>query len=287
MQKPLAVGPSGAPSIGPRDIDRLAAISDREAGISLGQDKVEFLINRLGRRISALGFNGFTPYCDLLEQPGSNAERRAFIEAITTHTTSFFREKLQYDWMLQSGFRELWNIGAGHSRHMAIWSAACSTGQELYSALIASQHARARNFPGMRFRGIGTDLSRRVVQKAETAVYVEEEIAGIPREMRPSCLLTSKSGDGRYRIVPELRRLTEWRTANLTAIGTLAGIEADIIMLRNVLIYFDEETQNRVIANVLSCLRPGGYLLTGHSETAHPRTHGLDVIRPTIYRKPI
>lgn len=274
------------PRIGPRDISRLAEIADSEAGISLGQDKVDFLINRLRRRVSALGLAGFSDYCDLLEQSGAEAERRAFIESITTHTTSFFREKLQYDWLLETGLQSLWDMGAGKGRDLTFWSAACSTGQELYSALIVAQTARSRKFAGMRFRGIGTDLSRRVVQKAETAVYVKEEVAGIPKELRPGCLLSSKSNDGRYRIIPDLRRLSEWRTANLTAIGTLNGIAADLIMLRNVLIYFDEETQNRVVANVLSCLRPGGYLLTGHSETARPKTHGLDVVRPTIYRKP-
>ena len=97
--------------------------------------------------------------------------------------------------------------------------------------------------------------------------------------------MTSKKGDGRHRIVPDLRERASWRIGNLTTGEGLEGISADVIFLRNVLIYFDEENRKKVIENVYRRLRPGGYLLTGHTEAAHARRDGLEVIRPSIYRK--
>ena len=285
MGNALRASAHTVPVLHEKDLTRLAVIADREAGISLGPDRADFLIARLSARLAANGLLDFSAYCDLLERPDGKAEVRIFLESIAIHTTSFFRERGHYDWLRNTGFRMLWELGAGHSRDLVIWSAACSIGAELYTAMITCMQARGDDMPGFRFQGIGTDLSRQVVRIAENAVYSAEEIIGIPDELRRSCLLSSKTGDRRYRIVPELRRKTTWRTGNLSHGGTLGHIQADVVMLRNVLIYFDERTQARVISNVLDRMRPGGFLLTGHSETATARGQSLEIIRPTIYRK--
>lgn len=276
-----------APQTGlsPRDIARLSVIADREAGIVLGDQKADFLISRLSDIVNRAGLVEFSAYCDLLESAGSQDHVRQFVEAITTHTTNFFRENGHYNWLRDNGFQALWDTGAGRDRDLVIWSAACSTGQELMSALITGSVWRSRDRRGLRIKGIGTDLSRRVVRTAQNAVYSRDEIAGIPEEYRRKFLLSSRHKDGLYRIEPNLRRLAEWRVANLTAAATLQSISADVVFLRNVLIYFDSDTQSAVIQNVLSRLRPGGVLMTGHSETAHARSFGLSVIAPTIYQK--
>lgn len=272
-------------TLSPGDLQRLSVIADREAGIQLGADKADFLCARLSRVLEAEGLGDFSAYCDLLDKRGGDTRLRTFVEAITTHTTSFFRERGHFDWLWSSGFQELWETGAGKERDLVIWSAAGSTGQELYSAMICAQHAAATSLPSLRYRGIGTDISAKVVAQARSAVYHKSDIVGIPQELRAQSLLSSKSGDGRIRIIPDLRRRTDWRVGNLTKAGSLGNIEADIAFLRNVLIYFDEKTQISVARNVLSRLRPGGFLLTGHSETAHARSLGLSVIKPTVYRK--
>ena len=266
------------------DITRLAKIADREAGIELGQDKADFLISRVSKVLEASGCGTFVELCDLLERPGNTTLVRSFIESITTHTTSFFRERGHFDWLWSEGFAGFWDAGIGRNRDLVIWSAACSTGQELYSAMICAQKA-SQSFSGMRFRGIGTDISSKVVAQARNAVYSKADIMGIPAELRGQSLLSSKSGDGRCRIAPDLRNRTDWRLASLTKAGSLSNIDADIAFLRNVLIYFDDETQIAVTRNVLSRIRPGGILMTGHSETAHARKLNLTVIKPTIYRK--
>lgn len=262
----------------------MALIADKEAGIELGADKADFLASRLTKLIAQEGIDGYRGLCDALEQGQSVDLVRKFVEAITTHTTSFFRERGHFDWLWEKGFDELWDNGAGKSRDLVIWSAASSTGQELYSAMICAQHA-AQSFPGFRYRGVGTDISSKVVAQARQGIYSKPDIVGIPQELRRHSLLSSRSDDGRYRIVPDLRRRTDFRIASLTKAGSLANIDADIAFLRNVLIYFDEETQIAVTRNVLSRLRPGGILMTGHSETGHVRSLDLTVIKPTIYRK--
>lgn len=267
-----------------QEISRLAAIADREAGIELGADKGEFLASRLGKLMASESISSFSALCDALERGASGDFVRRFVEAITTHTTSFFRERGHFDWLWAEGFADLWERGVGKSRDLVIWSAASSSGQELYSAMICAQRG-ARDFAGMRYRGIGTDISSKVVAQARQGIYTKPDIVGIPQELRSQCLLSSRADDGLYRIVPDLRRRTEFRVASLTKAGTLTNIDADIAFLRNVLIYFDEDTQIAVTRNVLSRLRPGGLLLTGHSETAHARALNLTVIKPTIYRK--
>ncbi len=268
-----------------RDIERLAVIADRDAGIVLNPDKGDFLTARLSREIQSLGMGSFLEYCNFLEEASQTDARRRFTESITTHTTSFFRENAQYNWLTDAGLKILWESGAGRDRELIFWSAACSTGPELYTALMVAREMRDKGLAGLRFRGIGTDVSSAVVKQASRAVYMREEIEGIPIELRRKFILSARNNDGRYRIAPDLRQLAEWKQANLVTGEGIGSINADVAFLRNVLIYFDAPTQARVVSNVLSRLRPGGLLLTGHTETSHARQQKLEVIRPTIYRK--
>lgn len=276
---------SSQPTITAQDVARLNKLAIERAGLQLGDDRFDFIVSRLERRLNANGLNQFSDYATLLEERGADGEIQEFIEALTTHTTSFFRENDQYLWMAEQGLEDLWEGIAAKGRDLVVWSAACSSGQELYSAMLTCAELKQNSVPGFRFKGIGTDLSRQVVAHARTAVYSEAEISGIPVEMRRRYLLSAKAMDGRYRIGPDIRRLTEWRLANLLQPHSLSGIDADIVMLRNVLIYFDDADQERAIRAVLSHLRPGGYLLTGHTETARVRSCDVTVVKPTIFKK--
>ncbi|MBM9593602.1 CheR family methyltransferase [Roseitranquillus sediminis] len=273
---------AAGPRLRPEEVPALTAVALRDAGINLHGGKIEFLQARLSRRVTAHGLESFTDYARLLERDA--AERREFVEALTTHTTSFFREGAQYRWLEITGLAALEQARQHHRGDLVIWSAACSTGPEGWSALMVTERARRMQTMQRRFRLIGTDISRRVLKTAADAVYPAAEVAGVPVEMRRLFLLSSRSGDARCRIVPELRTLAQWRQANLVEGTGLDGIEADIAFLRNVLIYFDAPTQAAVIDRVVRRLRPGGYLFTGHTETAfrHPE---LTPLGPSIYRK--
>lgn len=266
-----------------QDIARLAKISRETTGIELGGDKAEFICSRLERHIQGLGFSTYSDYCSRLESSDANQERLGFSEALTTNTTHFFREIGHYDWLRSTGIEMLMESGAGRQWDLTVWSAACSTGQELYSALMAID-AETASKP-IRYRGVGTDVSTAVLNSAKRAVYLEAEISRIPNDYRPSYLLSSKSSDGRYRIAPNIRERAEWKEANLLQRTTMTGILADVIFLRNVLIYFNSSTQEAVIENVLSKLRDGGILITGHTETNSLPLRKLRSIRPTIYQK--
>ena len=267
----------------PSEARQIAAIAREITGITLCETRTDFLTGRLGRRLAACGIGDYAEYCRILKSDQN--ERRAFAEALTTHTTSFFREKPQYDWLLAHGLRELHDSGTLRGRSLLFWSAACSTGQEGYSALIVAQQARDGGLRGIDPRLIGTDISRPVIRRAAQAVYSRAETEGIVAELRPRVLLSSRRAEGVYRIVPELRERSTWRNANLATGEGLDGISADVVFLRNVLIYFDAEIRDRVLDNVCRRLRPGGFLLTGHTEASHARRDGLELVQPSIYRK--
>jgi chemotaxis protein methyltransferase CheR len=250
-------------------------------GIALDPGRVEFLCGRLGRRLTATGAADYGVYRRLLH--ADPAERVAFAEALTTHTTAFFREAAQYDWLRDKGFASV--VDPSRARPVTIWSAACSTGQEGYSALMAAMQAQDGGMHGIDARLIGTDLSSKVLRVAAQAIYPLDDVGAIPDALRPRVLLSSRNGDGRHRIVPELRRRTTWRRANLASGAGLDGIEADVAFLRNVLIYFDDDVRRRVLDQVVRRIRPGGILLVGHTEAAHARRPDLEIVRPSILRK--
>lgn len=279
-----APAPKPAP-ISPADLHIFARLAADEGGLHIGQDKIDFLVARLSGQLTRLGFESFSDYASHLRGSGSSADKRLFIEALTTHTTSFFRERPQYDWLRETGLPSLFEEGAGTRRSLEIWSAACSTGAELYSALMLVGAERAPGQPPLLVRGTGTDLSHAILKRGKLAVYVREEIEGIPVELRRRFLLSARDGADRFRIGPDLRNQTRWAQANLTSASDLSGINADVAFLRNVLIYFDGPTRDRVLRNVISRIAPGGYLLTGHSETIDGRQYGLTPLRPSIYHK--
>jgi chemotaxis protein methyltransferase CheR len=283
-----AVGAAAPPitrqtALRPAHVAIFARIARARAGIVIQGEKTDFLRSRLTRRMTQLGVADYDAYCALLE--ADEPEQTLFIEALATHTTSFFREPAQYDWLRDVGIPELYAAGIGRARPLVYWSAACSNGAEGYSALMLTDWLRRLRYRDLRQRLIGTDISRQAIRLAERAVYNEEDVTPVPADMRRICVMRARARDGRCRIIPELRALATWRVANLTDPATLSDIRADVAFLRNVLIYFDEAMQQRVIANVLSRLAPGGYLFTGHTETATTRRIGVTVIRPSIYRK--
>ncbi|MEO0621812.1 MAG: protein-glutamate O-methyltransferase CheR [Pseudomonadota bacterium] len=276
---------NGPAAISPTDLNVLATIAADEGGLSISTDKVEFLVARLSGQLTRLGLADFSEYAAHMRRDGTQQDKRLFIEALTTHTTSFFRERPQYDWMRDKALPAMLEEGAGTRRPFEVWSAACSTGAELYSALMLVANLRPKDQSPLLMRGVGTDLSHAILKRGKLGVYTKEEIDGIPVELRRRFLLSSRDGADRYRIGPDLRKQATWTQANLTRAGDVGSISADIAFLRNVLIYFDAETRDRVLRNVIGRISPGGYLLTGHSETIDARSYGLTSIRPSIYHK--
>lgn len=273
------------PPLGTADCAALAGLARRLAGIALDETKGDFFVARLGGRLASLRLADWRAYLRVLEDPRGDQERRHFVESLTTHTTSFFRERVQYDWLHESGLPELIGRGIGRRAPLIFWSAACSSGQELYSALMIAADLLGTEQGSARFDGLGTDLSQRILARAERAVYSADEIAGIPEASRRTYLLRSKTSAETFRIVPDLRSRARWSQANLTGGPGLPAGGVHVAFLRNVLIYFDAPTRDRVLRTVVQRIGPGGYLLSGHSETVEASRYGLCPVRPSIYRK--
>ncbi len=259
------------------------------AGVKIDPCKSDFFQLRISRRLRALGVDRFEDYIGLLKSDDSGIESRCLVEALTTHTTSFFRECHQYDWLKNEGLNRLGASGAGFDRPLSVWSAACSTGAELWSAAMILEDA-TREPGGLRkYQLLGTDISRPVLKKAKGATYTETEVEGVGAALRGRYLMRSTTATDLekrpyYRIVPELRQRAVFECANLSNLSGFRDCAADIVFLRNVLIYFSEEVQERALKGVIDRMRRGGILMTGHAEVVSPRA-SLRMIGPSIYEK--
>lgn len=260
----------------------------RLGGISVAAEKIDFLEHRINRLLRETGVQSLSAYINEVRQAPSGQAALRLVEALTTHTTSFFRERAHYDWLETKGLPALLALGAGRDRPLKVWSAACSTGAELWSAgMIVDSFARAQD-RNLRWELVGTDVSRKILATAAQATFEAEDIQPIPEVFRQRHLLRScHRADGRtlYRISPELRRRTRLAWANLLDLPSNMSLTADVAFLRNVLIYFEPEDQARAVMNVAMRLQTGGYLLTGHSESLSNPPLGMTLVAPSIYQK--
>lgn len=295
---PAPVAPAVAPAVAPPASRHMshraaAAIVDRlrkVAGIRIDPKNRQFLTFRLDRRLQLLRLDDYDDYLALLEGPGGEGETARLVELLVTHTTSFFREPAHYDWLARSGLPALADQGAGRLHSLTIWSAACSTGPELWSAGIVMDEVAASRPGGLRWNLVGSDISAGVLRRAQAAIFSQTEMSGLGDERKRRHFLRSRPGvaigDGQpvFRVAPELRNRASFRQANL--LQDLAEIPlADVILLRNVLIYFSAEDRRTALAQVQSKLRPGGYLLLGHSDSPHNLPVGLTACGASIFRK--
>lgn len=272
--------------IAPDEAQILVEAVLRLSGISIAATKTDFLEHRINRLLRESGVGTVAEYVDHLRSAPSGPAALRLVEALTTHTTSFFRERAHFDWMASTGLPSVVAGGAGRDRPLTIWSAACSTGAELWTAgMVVDTFARNRS---LRWDLVGTDVSQKILIKAAEAIFDEEDILPIPDEMRRRYLLRSRSPAGataRYRIAPELRSRARLCWADLLDLPSNMALTADIAFLRNVLIYFEPGDQLRAAAQVARRIRPGGYLLTGHSEGLPSPPPGMVPVSPSIYRK--
>ena len=277
-----------ADSLSPRDFEQLRALVRAECGIHLAPEKRTMLEVRIRKRVRSLNLGSCSEYAAFLLSPaGRQREMRQFIDVVTTNKTDFFRESRHFDFLVETALPTLAaQSGAGFDRPFLAWSAGCSTGEEPYTLAIVLSEYAGRN-PGFRFRLLATDISNRVLDHARRAVYSEEAVEKIPPELRRKCLLRSRDPAARvYRIAAGLRATIEFRHLNFMDGDYHIAEPLDVIFCRNVLIYFERETQAALLRRFSDRLRPGGYLFVGHSETLHGMDVPLLPAGPTVYRRP-
>ena len=258
------------------------------SGISVDPANRGFIELRVSRRLRELQIQDFSDYESLLHGPDGQAELQNLVEMLATHTTSFFREKTHFDWLNKEGLGILSKSGAGREWVLTIWSAACSIGSELWSAgMVVDRYAQTVR-GGLRWQLLGTDISRRILKVARNATFTDAEIHGIDPQSHEKYVMRSRPNDGEnplFRIVPELRQKAEFFLFNLTRPSPKFAPLADVVFLRNVLIYFGASDRQAVLAGIIPRMRSGGFLLTGHSEHLSDLPGGLVQVGSSIYQK--
>lgn len=249
------------------------------AGINLPLNaKNESLMqNRLSRLVRKYQLNNFTELANLMNQENS-VLLEDFISTMTTNKTHFFREEAHFDFLK----RTLPNHFQNH-QDLRIWCAASSTGQEPYSLAMTLSESLTLNQKA-RSKILATDIDLDILKKAQTAIYRPNEIDGLPLSLQKK-YCTQDINNKNYLINPEIRNLIDFARFNLVNGNYKFNKPFDYIFCRNVLIYFDPPTTYRVIDSLANCLRPGGYLIVGHSESGTAIPHQLKSVAQAVYQK--
>lgn len=257
----------------------------RKYGLKIQEDKKSLLESRLYSRINKLGMSSIDEYIQFVfKNDQGKQEYQFFVDNITTHKTFFFRENHQFDFMVE--YLKKTYGGSPTGQRINIWSAGCSTGEEVYTIAILLNEMKSY-FPMLDYRIIGTDISIPSLQKAAKGEYSELDINSLEQVFRHKYFKEIKRGNSKlYKFDnAELSTKLKFGILNLNKPQYNIPHMFDVIYCRNVIIYFDARTQKLVLEKLISKLKPGGFLFLGHSESAIGVNLPIESIRPTIYQK--
>jgi len=286
LRKPTERTAVGSSTLSERDFTRIAGIVSKHTGIKLPATKKLMLEGRLRRRAALVGFATVGEYCDyLFDEGGLDKEFQHVVDVATTNKTDFFRESSHFDFLAQ---RIIPALVAQDStkRTIKLWSAASSNGAEAYTiAMVMAELAREQT--GLRYAILGTDISSAMIASAHKAIYPRAMLSPVPPALQRRYVMFDEDtgGSGRARIIPELRRKCGFQQLNLMDESYPVDRDVDVIFVRNVLIYFEPEVQDAVVARLWGHLRPGGHLILGHSESMIGTRIGLSQAASGVFRK--
>ena len=262
-----------------RDFARIAKLVKTHAGIQLTDRKRELVYGRLARRLRTLGLHDFSHYCDLVEEDDADAERRVMINAITTNLTSFFRESHHFDFLGGTALPEL--AKRATTRRLRIWSAGCSTGEEAYSIAMTMRKS-IRDLADWDARILATDIDTDVVATGAAGRYPAKRVESVPSDLRRQFV---RDLDGEtVEMADAIKSLIAFKQLNLFDPWPMKG-PFDVIFCRNVVIYFDKETQRQLFCRFAEILKPDGWVFIGHSESMFQVCDRFHHIGRTIYRR--
>lgn len=288
MASSIAALPATGPRMSRREFEDLAQLVRETCGIKLTQEKTTMLTSRLSKRLRLLGLASYAHYYEYVtSEAGREAELGHMIDAVTTNKTDFFREPSHFEFLTRTALPNVMSlIGGTGGGHLQLWSAACSTGEEPYTmAMVVSEFLQTRR--SWRASILATDINREVLVYGTQAVYPEHLVAPIPAEYRLRYLMRGRGArQGECRIVPELRNLVTFRRLNLVGGDYGFNTQMHVVFCRNVIIYFDRDTQRELFARIYRHTAPGGYLFIGHSESLTGVSDDFERVAPTVYRRP-
>ncbi|MCP4578345.1 MAG: protein-glutamate O-methyltransferase CheR [Deltaproteobacteria bacterium] len=250
----------------------------RECGIFLKSGKEALVRARLTKRLRALRMGSFGEYIDYLENEGGKMELSSMIDVMTTNKTSFFREIDHFHFLRDSVLPKL------RSRKIRLWSAGCSSGEEPFTlGMVLSE-----SLTDLELRDVlilATDLSTDMVKKTKSAVYSEEKLTTLPKSLINRYFVKiGSNGAKSYQLSPTIRKIVRPAKLNLMDPWPMKG-PFDVIFCRNVMIYFDAQTQAKLVNRFWDLLGPGGYLFVGHSEGLSSIQHKFQYQQPAVYKK--
>ena len=261
-----------------RQFDKISRLVHQVSGIDLHEGKEELVKARLIKRLRHLKIFGFDHYLKYLANDKSGSEIRAMVDVLTTNKTNFFRESEHLDYL-----RDEIITGLGNDQ-IRLWSAGCSSGEEPYSIAITLCEA-IPDIGKCDIKILATDISDRMMEQARQGLYGEDTLKGMPPQLKRKYFQKAEAGIGhRYRVVPLLQSMVCFAKLNLMDEWPMRGL-FDVIFCRNVMIYFDKQTQEKLVKRFWSQLRAGGYLMVGHSESLTFMAHDYRYIKPAVYQK--
>ncbi|MGB3464724.1 MAG: CheR family methyltransferase [Cyclobacteriaceae bacterium] len=270
----------------PSQFSRISQFVTANYGIRLPEEKKVMVEGRLQKRLRATGCVNFENYLELVFGEQDNGELIRMIDAISTNKTDFYRESAHFDFLANHVLPQFRH--KSNKRNLSVWSAAASTGEEIYTlAMVLEEfNMRAESNIQIDYRILGTDISVEALKNAVNAVYKYERIRDVPFDIRNKYFLKSKNKESNtVRVIPRLRNKTAFKRLNLMDETYDIGQSFDMIFCRNVLIYFNKETQEAVINKLCQKLAKGGYFFLGHSESIIGKNVPLKPILPTIYER--
>ena len=251
--------------------------------INLGSDKRALVSARVGKRLRALKLSSYSAYCQMLKGADGKDELGNLVDAISTNHTHFFREESHFDFLRNTLLPARQANSGQRAELLRVWSAACSSGEEPYTLAIVL----AEFFHGTDPWHIeATDISTRILARAEAATYEEEKVTHVKGELlRRHFQRGTGKWEGYFRVKEALRQRITFRHLNLLQPAYPFHSRFHVIFCRNVMIYFDRATQEKLVAKFTEQLEPGGHLIVGHSESLGNIRHTLRLLAPTIYQK--
>ena len=274
LDEPI-IDEAGSATLSQRDFARIRALFQQWVGVTLGDDKLTLVHNRLHRRVVTLGLTDFRAYADLLSSADQVHERQIAVDLLTTNETYFFREPAHFAFL-----HEWVQVHDEPRRAWRAWSAASSSGEEAYSIALTLADALGPS----RWEVLGSDVSQRVLERARRAHYPLKRVENFPAAyLRRFCLKGIGPYEGTLLIDRPIRERVQFTAINLMrelpALGTF-----DVIFLRNMLIYFTRQDRQEILRRIARVVRPAGLVVVGHSESLFDLNLGWHVLGPGIYK---
>ncbi|MDX2110022.1 MAG: protein-glutamate O-methyltransferase [Verrucomicrobiota bacterium] len=269
------------------DYETVRMLVYEHSRINLGTNKSELVVARLTKRVRALALPSIEAYCEMLRAPGGEHEIMNLIDVISTNHTYFFREPAHFTYLVEKVLPKLTQDPARQKeRNLRVWSAACSSGEEPYTlAVVLADYFASQ--PQWKWEIVATDISQPVLARAREGEYTSQAVRNVPQASLNRYFTSEKNGGARsYRVKDELAKRITFKRLNLLGQSYSAKRSFDVIFCRNVMIYFDQPTQQELVTRLASLLGPGGYFFIGHSENLTSTKHPLKLACPAVYYRP-